>query len=393
MTTFRRGIVEAITEPGWWRDGDPVGMRQFLSVPGFETESGVELSDITVAYETWGKLSPAGDNAVLVLHALTGDSHVIGQAGGGHRTPGWWQGLVGPGQAIDTDKYFVVAPNVLGGCQGTTGPSSAHPADGRPWGSRFPRLTVRDQVRMEARFAHALGISAWNIVIGGSMGGMRALEWAIMYPERVRHLIALATTAQATADQIAWCSPQLTAIRHDPEFYGGDYYGYGAGVGPLRGLGVARQIAHTTYRAAVELNSRFGQDAQIGEDTLRDGRFAVESYLEYHAGKLARRFDANSYIALTEAMNSHDVGRGRGSVEEALALVCAKTLVVGIDSDRMFDVDQNWQIAAGIADAEFHVLHSEHGHDGFLVEEEAVGELVGKFLNSAKEHGSIDEES
>ncbi len=302
-----------------WREGDPPGRRQFLHLGPRRLEAGGELPSVQVAFETWGTLSPARDNAVLVLHALTGDSHVTGPVGPGHPTPGWWGALVGPGRPIDTDQWFVVAPNVLGGCQGTTGPATPAP-DGRAWGSRFPFVTVRDQVDVEAALADHLGIETWGLVLGGSMGGMRAVEWGVTHPQRVARLLVLAATAAASADQIAWCAPQLHAIRTDPAYRGGDYHHVGDGRGPVHGISVARQIAHATYRSASELDLRFGREAQPGEAPLGGGgRYAVESYLQHHGGKLAARFDAGSYVVLTEAMSSHDVGRGRGGVAAALS--------------------------------------------------------------------------
>ena len=369
---------------GAWRDGDHPGRRRFADVGNLDLERGGRLTGIRMAYETWGQLSPNGDNAVLVLHALTGDSHVVGDAGPGHPTPGWWQGLIGPGRPLDTDRWFVVAPNVLGGCQGTTGPSTAA-VDGRPYGSRFPFITTRDQVDAEAALADVLGLRRWALVLGGSMGGMRALEWAIMQPHRVERLLILASSAYATGDQIAWCAAQLAAIRSDPAFRGGDYYDAAPGQGPHLGMGVARRIAHTTYRSPQELNLRFGRKPQQAEDPLGGGgRYAVESYLDHHAEKLVYRFDANSYVVLTEAMNSHDVGRGRGGVAAALRRITARTAVAAIDSDRLYPVELNTEIAAGIADCTpLRVINSPYGHDGFLVESAAVGEIVGDLLQAS----------
>jgi homoserine O-acetyltransferase len=367
---------------GAWREGDPVGRRRFADIGGLRLEAGGALPDVRVAYETWGRLNGRRDNAVLVLHALTGDSHVTGPAGPGHPTPGWWSELVGPGRAIDTDRWFVVAPNVLGGCQGSTGPSSPAP-DGRPWGSRFPYTTVRDQVAAEAALADALGIDRWAAVVGGSMGGMRALEWAVTHPQRVQRLLAVATTARATADQIAWCAPQLAAIRADPGWRGGDYHDAPAGQGPHAGLGVARRIAHTTYRSAAELDARFGRSPQPGEDPLGGGgRFAVESYLDHHADKLVRRFDAGSYVVLTESMNSHDVGRGRGGVAAALSRVSAATRVVAVDTDRLYPVHLSEEIAAGVPGAPaVDVVNSAYGHDGFLIEVAALQKVAQELLS------------
>lgn len=364
-----------------WREGDPVGDRRFADLGALDLEAGGHLPQVRIAYETWGTLSPTGDNAVLVLHALTGDSHVTGPAGPGHLTAGWWDSLVGPGRPIDTDRWFVVAPNVLGGCQGSTGPASTAP-DGRPWGGRFPFVTVRDQVRAEIALADALGVQSWALVVGASMGGMRVLEWGVMAPERVRGIAPIATTAQTTGDQIAWAHAQLAAIRGDAAWRGGDYYDAGDGEGPHLGLGVARQIAHTTYRSALELDVRFGRSAQHPEEPLGGGgRYAVQSYLDHHAGKLARRFDANSYLVLTESILSHDVGRGRGGVEAALAGVSARALVVAVDTDRLYLPSQSEQMAAALPGADgVHLVRSDFGHDGFLIEEEQVGGLVREFL-------------
>ncbi|TQJ50276.1 homoserine O-acetyltransferase [Phycicoccus sp. SLBN-51] len=359
---------------GAWREGDPVGDRRFVSVGPVELEAGGRLPDVTVAYETWGTLNEARDNAILVEHALTGDSHVSGPAGPGHATPGWWDGLIGPGCTFDTDRHFVVAANVLGGCQGTTGPASTAP-DGRPWGSRFPFVTIRDQVAVEARLAELLGIERWNAVLGGSMGGMRSLEWAVTHPERVETAIVLASTAYATAEQIAWCQPQLLAIRSDPAFHGGDYYERGAG--PEQGLGIARRIAHVTYRSELELHERFGRLPQGAEQPVGGGgRYAVESYLDHHAGKIAARFDANSYLVLTEAMNSHDIGRDRGGVAAALRRVTGRLVVASVDSDRLYPPRLSEEIAAAVPHAEHVSITSPYGHDGFLIETEQVGAIL-----------------
>lgn len=331
-----------------------------------------------LAFETWGRLAPDGGNAVLVLHALTGDSHVGGAAGPGHPTPGWWDALVGPGLALDTDRWFVVAPNVLGGCQGSTGPASARP-DGRTWGGSFPFLTQRDQVAAEAALADALGVHRWALVVGGSMGGMRAVEWAVAHPERTGALLLLATTAAASAEQIAWAGGQLHAIRSDPHWQGGDYHDTGRG--PHTGLGLARRLAHVTYRSEPELGVRFGRAAQSGEDPWRGGRYQIESYLDHHAAKLVRRFDAASYVVLTEAMNAHDVGRDRGGVRAALGRVRARTLVAGVGSDRLYPLAQQAELSALIPAADrLRVIESPYGHDGFLIETEQVAALVREIL-------------
>jgi len=374
---------------GAWRPGDPPGRRRFVTLfddPArpLELEFGATLSPVTVAYETWGEFDRARSNAVLVAHALTGDSHAAGPAGPGHRYPGWWDHSIGPGKDIDTDRWFVVCPNVLGGCQGTTGPSSEGP-DGRPWGSRFPTITIRDQVAVEAALADALGIERWAAVIGGSMGGMRALEWAVGHPDRVERAVVVACGAAASAEQIALCSIQNDAIRADPAFRGGDYYDAGPGDGPHRGMGIARRIGHLSYRSESELAVRFGRAPQPGEDPFGGGgRYAVESYLDHHADKLARRFDAGSYVVLSEAMNHHDVGRGRGGVAAALAGVRCAVAIAGIDSDRLYPLYLQREIAECLPGRpEVTVIEALYGHDSFLIESEAVG----AFIRSALEDG------
>jgi homoserine O-acetyltransferase/O-succinyltransferase len=366
-----------------WRSGDPVGGRRFADLGPFALESGGRLPAVRLAYETWGTLNEEGTNAVLVLHALTGDSHVIGDADEAHPTPGWWSSMVGPGAPIDTDEWFVVAPNVLGGCQGSTGPSSLAP-DGRPWGSRFPLLTMRDQVAAEVRLADLLGVDTWALVIGASMGGLRVLEWAASEPQRVEAFAAIATAAQTSGDQIASFHTQLAAITADPRFRGGDYYDAPHGEGPHAGLGLARQIAHQTYRSAYELDERFGRIPQGGEDPLEGGRFAVQSYLDHHGDKLTRRFDANTYVTLTRSMITHDLGRDRGGVEAALATITARGLVIAVDTDRLFPPAQSERIAAGVPGAgPVRTVHSDYGHDGFLIEEDQVGQHVTAFLRDS----------
>ncbi|MDH6237614.1 homoserine O-acetyltransferase [Cryobacterium sp. CG_9.6] len=369
---------------GAWRDGDPVGERLFQNVGPLHLEAGGHLPSVRIAYETWGELSPTGDNAVLVLHALTGDSHLRGPDGPGQKTAGWWGGIVGPGLPIDTDRYFVVAPNMLGGCQGSTGPSSVAP-DGTEWGSRFPYITIRDQVAAQIALTDQLGIQRWAGVVGGSMGGMHALEWAIQIPDRVERLAVLAAPPVTTADQIALNSVQIEAVRTDPLFSGGNYYDAEDGDGPTRGLALARRMALLNYRSPAELNLRFDRQWQSPISPLGEaGRFAVESYLDFHGNKFTRRFDANSYITLVEAMNSHDIGRGRGGVQAALASITAQTLVVGIDSDRLFPVQGQEIIAEhlkyGMDDQKPVILRSPFGHDGFLIEEIAVGSQIRRLL-------------
>ncbi len=363
---------------GPWRDGQEPGDRQFADLGPVALERGGTLPAVRVAYETWGRPSEHGDNAVLIEHALTGDSHVVGPAGPGHASPGWWPGLIGSGSVLDPDEHFVVAANVLGGCQGSTGPSSTAP-DGRPWGSRFPFVTIRDQVEVEARLADRLGIRRWALVMGGSMGGMRSLEWAVTHPERVARAVVIGSTAQSSGDQIAWSQPQLLAIRSDPNFLAGDYYS--SGRAPDEGMGIARRIAHITYRSAAELDVRFGRAPQSGEQPLGGhGRYAVESYLDHQAERLRGRFDANSYLVLTEAMNSHDIGRDRHGVSAALSQISAEVAAVAVDSDRLYLRWESEQIADGAPRGRLAMITSPHGHDGFLTEMSQVGQIVSDLL-------------
>ena len=381
-----RQLVGRPPASGAWRDGDPAGERQFAPLSNLKLESGRVLASARIAFETWGELNHEHTNAVLILHALTGDSHATGAAGKAHPTEGWWREIIGPGLAIDTDKYFVVAPNILGGCQGSTGPSSLD-ANGREYGPLFPYLTIRDQMHAQHEFAHTIGIKKWFAIIGGSMGGMHALEWAISHPDEVARVAIIAAPAISSADQIALNSVQVEAIMTDPQFKNGYYYDEKPGDGPHRGLALARRMALLNYRSSNELNQRFERSWQSSVSPLGGGgRFAVESYLDFHGNKFTRRFDANSYITLVEAMNSHDVGRGRGSVEEALASIKAKSLVVGIDSDRLFPIEDQQRIADNIGGeligGKLHIIESAYGHDGFLIEKQVVGPLLAQLLNS-----------
>ncbi|WP_106210186.1 homoserine O-acetyltransferase MetX [Kineococcus rhizosphaerae] len=370
---------------GGWREGDPAGHRRFADVGDLPLQLGGLLPQVRLAYETWGTLNADASNAVLVEHALTGDTHVTGEAGPGHPTAGWWSALVGPGKALDTDEWFVVAANVVGGCQGSTGPSSHRPGTTRPWGSAFPRLTVADQVAAEARLADHLGVARFAAVLGGSMGGMRSLEWAAAHPGRVGAALVLASAAAATADQIGGQSAQITAIVSDPGWRGGDYHSAPDGQGPHTGLGLARRLAHLSYRTAAELDLRFGREAQFGEDPLsptEPGRYAVQSYLDHHADKLVRRFDAGSYVALTDAMNTWDVGLGRGGTDVALAAITTPLVVVAVDSDRLYPVADSRRIveAAPAAVGGLRVVRSTSGHDGFLLEADQIAPLVAETL-------------
>jgi homoserine O-acetyltransferase len=376
---------------GAWRIGDDPGHRSFFTFATdrqFALDTGAVLRDVVVAYETWGRLDADGSNAVLVCHAWTGDSHAAGPMGRGHESPGWWDDTIGPGKPIDTDRFFVVCANVLGGCQGSTGPSSPHPDDGRPYGSRFPVVTIRDMVRAQARLADHLGVSRWLSVVGGSMGGMQALEWAVMYPHRVRSLVAIATCMQATAQQIAWGAIGRRAIRLDPRWRGGDYYDAGPGDGPAEGLAIARMIAQVTFRSDNVFTDRFGRDLA----KRNDGRdifgmwqeFEVERYLDYHGIKLVRRFDANSYLSIGKAMDLHDVARGRGSLARAMGRIQVPTMAVGIWSDMLYPAYQQRQIHELISGngvpSRYVEIDSPHGHDAFLINGDQLADPLATFL-------------
>jgi homoserine O-acetyltransferase len=381
-----RALTGKPSATGAWREGDAPGNRSFVSVGPLALERGGNLASARIAYESWGELNADGSNAVLVLHALTGDSHLIGAAGSGHPTAGWWGGIIGPGKYIDTDEWFVVCPNMLGGCQGSTGPASLSP-DGREWGARFPYLTIRDQVTAQVAFSDAIGIGRWAAVIGGSMGGMHSLEWAIGHPDRMERVAVIAAPTISSADQIALNSVQIEAIKMDPRFDDGDYYEAADGDGPYRGLALARRMALLNYRSPSELNDRFQRSWQSSISPLGSaGKFAVESYLDFHGNKFTRRFDANSYVTLVEAMNSHDIGRDRGGVAEALSRVTAKSLVLGIDSDRLFPAEYQVLIAsrlsANIDGGKAVIIDSPFGHDGFLIENDLVGPELARLLGT-----------
>lgn len=364
-------------------DYAPDGILRHLHTGGYTFETGGVLPEVVLGFETWGTLNEDASNAVYVAHALTGNSHV---ARGSSTEPGWWDGFVGPGKTVDTDRYFVVSANMVGGCSGSTGPASLDP-EGIPWGSRFPFTTIKDSVRLEARLADALGIKAWHTVLGGSMGGARVLEWAVEFPDRVKNCVVVAATAESSAEQIAFAQAQSAAIRLDPDFVGGDYYANESV--PSAGLGIARRIAHITYRAEPELELRFGRAAQDGEAPVGSadrnrGRYQVESYLDHQANKLVGRFDANSYLVLTEALMSHDVGRGHGSVEAALArLGSVNFFVSAVDSDRLYWPEQSERLAKSLPNpVEVRYITSPIGHDGFLTDIEQLGEALAEEIFS-----------
>jgi len=377
---------------GAWTPDQPAGHRRFhrfaVDRP-FTLEGGGQLRDVATAYETWGELDERASNAVLVCHAWTGDSHAAGPAGPGHPTPGWWEGLIGPGKPIDTDRYFVVCANVLGGCQGSTGPASPYPSDGRPYALRFPVVTIRDMVRAQALLADSLGIARWHAVIGGSMGGMQVLEWGIMFPNRVGAIVPIATCAEASAQQIAWGSIGRRALLMDPKWNDGDYYGAPDDGGPWHGLSVARMIAQVTFRTDNKFSERFGR--RLANKSFHDegldllSKFEVEGYLDHHGDRLVRRFDANSYLYIGKAMDLHDVGRGRGGVARAMSRITAPSLTLGISSDILYPAYQQESIHSLVTNGDprnrYAEIESDEGHDGFLIATQQVGGEVAAFLS------------
>jgi homoserine O-acetyltransferase/O-succinyltransferase len=353
-----------------------------IGIGPLRLESGRVIEDVSIAVQRWGELSPARDNVVVVLHALTGDSHVTGPADPDHPTPGWWDSVVGPGAPIDTNRWCAMATNVLGGCRGSTGPSTPAP-DGKAWGSSFPVITVRDQVEADVAALAAVGITEVAAVVGGSMGGARALEWILSHPDNVRAGLLLAVGARATADQIGTQCAQVAAIKADPNWQGGDYYGTGRE--PIDGMDIARRFAHLTYRGEVELDRRFANQPQASERPLAGGRYAVQSYLEHQGAKLVDRFDPGSYVVLTDALSSYDVGRGRGGVPSALRHCHVPVVVGGITSDRLYPLRLQEELAEllpGCTDLK--VVDSVYGHDAFLIESEAVGDLIRQTLKLAQ---------
>jgi len=386
---WTRAHASTLPASGAWRPSDPTAERQFLRTfvdRSFVLEGGGRLRDVTVAFETWGTMSPERDNAILLCHALTGDAHAAGRAGPGQPTTGWWDGLIGSGRVLDTDRWFVVCANVLGGCQGTTGPASPRSDRRGRYGSDFPVVTIRDTVRTQSRLADALGIEQWAAIVGGSMGGMQVLEWGVMFPERARALVPIATCAAATAQQIAYWSTGRRPIALDPAWRAGDYYDAPPGDGPHAGLALARMISQITFRTDQMFTARFGRDEvePLAGDFGLWQRFEVERYLEHHGDKLSRRFDANSYLLLTKAMDLHDLARGRGGLDAALGRVRAPVLAVGVSSDALYPSYQSEDLARALSargvTARYAEIDSPHGHDAFLIELDQVATLLGPVL-------------
>jgi homoserine O-acetyltransferase len=353
-----------------------------------KTAGGIEFGPIQVAYETYGTLSPARDNAIFICHALTGDAHAAGRRSPDDRKPGWWDGFIGPGRGLDTDRYFVICANVLGGCQGTTGPRSINPATGEPFGLDFPFLTVGDIVDVHAALVEHLGIETLLGVVGGSLGGMQVLEWAVRYPDRLHAAAVLASAANLSAQGIAFNTVGRRAIVSDPCFNDGRYYD---GDKPRYGLALARMVAHITYLSEASIEMKFGRRLQHSDafayDLMRETEFQVESYLHYQGQRFVERFDANSYLYLTKAMDYFDLAEGRGSVSEALAATAARFLVVSYTSDWLFPTEQSRELVRALLkggkDVSFLELESPFGHDAFLIENELpkLAAVVRPFLD------------
>ena len=355
----------------------------------FLLEAGGRIGPVIVEYETYGTLSPAKDNVILIAHALSGDAHAAGWDRHAHRTrrhfrkkaPGWWDTVIGPGKPIDTNRYFVLCSNVLGSCYGTTGPSSVDPATGRPYGLRFPLVTVGDWVRLQARLLDALGIERLHTVVGGSLGGQQALEWALAFPDRVERAIILAATPRLSAQGLAFNAVGRQAILADPNFNGGDYYG---GKAPEQGLAVARMLAHITYLSEEAMHEKFGRRLQgRSKPQFSFGiEFQVESYLNHQGKSFVERFDANSYLYITRAMDYYDAAGqwGGGDLVEACRRIRSRVTVVSFSSDWLYPPAQCREFALAMCRAGKTITYidvpSRYGHDAFLVETDPVGRLL-----------------
>ena len=354
----------------------PDGELHTVGIGDLTTEAGATIGDAHIAFQRWGEFTgdPQGPNNILVVeHALTGDSNAAQ----------WWSEAIGPGKALDTNAWCVLCTNALGSCYGSTGPASQHP-DGRAWGSRFPAISIRDQVHAEARLLDALGIGRVHAILGGSMGGARTLEWTLLYPDRVASALVIAVSARASAWQIGIQTAQITSITSDPAWHGGDYYDTGSR--PEAGLAAARWLAHLTYRGELEIDERFGTTAQPDENPLgpfRDDRqrFSVQSYLEHQGRKLTQRFDAAAYVTLTEALNRHDVGRGRGGLNKALHTITVPTMIVGVDTDILYPYHQQEHLSRNLGNLlAMSKLSSPVGHDAFLVDARQMDRILRQFL-------------
>ena len=372
-------------------EGIGIVQRQYLTwTEPLVLESGQSLCPVTLAYETYGRLNPARNNAILLLHALSGDAHAAGRHSSTDRKTGWWDEMVGPGRPFDTDKYFVICSNVISGCMGSTGPSSRDPRTGRPYGARFPVVTIGDIVQAQARLLDALGIEQLLAVAGGSMGGFQALEWATAYPERVRGAVLLATAARSGTQTMAWNSIGRRAIISDPRWRDGDYYGHEP---PTDGLAVARMIGHVTYLSEQSLEAKFGRRLQhnTGPAFSLEREFAVESYLDYQGESFNARFDANSYLYITKAMDYWDLPGQYGSLDAAMARVEARTLLISFSSDWLYPTAESRAIADALTRQGRPVEHvdlpTSAGHDSFLIDAEAQRPIITGFLDEVARGG------
>jgi homoserine O-acetyltransferase/O-succinyltransferase len=384
---------------------------QFLNLPKPPAlDCGRELPSIRIAYETYGTLSPARDNVILVCHALSGDAHAAGfsptpvaestrdgfraeeRDGAAGRGLGWWDGMIGPGKAFDTDRFFVVSSNLLGGCRGTTGPSSTNPATGQPYGSDFPVITVADMVRTEHALLSELGITRLAAVAGGSLGGMQALEWAVLYPDQVDAIIPIASTHALHPQGVAWNAIARNAITADPDWQGGHYYGTGRA--PNAGMGVARMLGHITYLSATSLNDKFGRRLQFADEIrymLTEPEFEVENYLRHQAEVFVKRFDANTYLYTSRALSYFDLARqyGGGRLADALRNVSARTLLIAFSSDWLYPPSGSEELAAALRahgkEVELHIIEAPYGHDCFLLEEGRQTPMIQAFLNGVRQ--------
>jgi homoserine O-acetyltransferase len=379
---------------------------QFLDLPApLPLDCGRTLPSVRIAYETYGRLSESRDNVILVCHALSGDAHAAGMAskpvtestrdgfraderdGSSGKGLGWWDGMIGPGKAFDTDRFFVVSTNLLGGCRGTTGPMSLNPESGRPYGSDFPVITVADMVRAERAFLEVMGLTRLAAVAGGSLGGMQALEWAIRHPDDVKAIVPIASTHALLPQGVAWNAIARSAITADPDWQSGHYYG--SGRAPNAGMGVARMIGHVTYLSAEALRMKFDRRLQSSDDlrfVLTDPEFQVESYLRYQADAFVKRFDANTYLYTSRALTYFDLARqyGRGSLTEAVRPIRARTLLISFSSDWLYPPSGSEELASALLEAgktvEHHVIDAPYGHDCFLLEEARQTPLIQDFL-------------
>ena len=367
------------------RSAPAIPDKNFHRIGSFEPELGGYLEEVTLAYETWGELDPSGENAILIVHALTGDSHCAGGISEAYKRGGWWDEMVGPGRLVDTDEHFVVCSNVLGGCSGSTGPASVDPATGYQYGMRFPIVTISDIVRAQKRLLDDLGVRKLGVVIGGSIGGQQALEWALKFPDFVEKAVPVAATGALGPQGLGMSEIGRRAIMADPNWQGGDYYG--TGKSPETGLAIARMAGMLTYQSAEGQWERFGREEATRPALYEEfgGRFEIESYLHYQGHDLTGRFDANSYLYLTRAMDLYDIGAGYASHEEAYERIEAEVLFVGISSDWLFparEVRAAAELAkAAGAEAHYEEIESLNGHDAFLKDWDELRAAVGPFLD------------